>query len=203
MASGNAPGGRAEVTPPIATPPSAAPRATAPEKTAPPPLVTSSGEDAGQGAGWAVLLGQGAYQQIVAEGERTGIERCLRRCSAGAMLALADAARYQGRLDLGRRVLDALVQRGAQAPALARAHYLLGQMAEGKGAHDRALEEYERCQVADGDASYAGLALGRTMTLRAAAGELAAAREAAQRYLRRFPAGPYAEQARELGGVAR
>ncbi|HET6280836.1 MAG TPA: FecR domain-containing protein [Polyangia bacterium] len=166
-----------------------------------PPLTTTPGphqEEPDPAATWAALLTAGDYRAIIAAAETMGIDRCLRRCSAAAQMSLADAARYRGRRELARQLLHTLVAGPLQAAEIARAQYLLGQLAESEGAHRTAIEAYRRCEAADRHGPYGALALGRTVNLLATLRDAPAARQAAARYLQRFAGGPFAEQAQRL-----
>ena len=175
-------------------PPTPAPR----RPVAPEPVPEPAPSLASRSSAWAALLGNGDYQRIVAEAEAMGIERCLRVCSDEARMALADAARYQGKWSLARQVLATLTDGSPLGTEPARAQYLLGQIAEGEGDRLAAARAYERCEQLDGRGGYAALALGRLISVSVALGDHAVARQAAGRYLDRYPRGPHADEARRL-----
>jgi hypothetical protein len=140
----------------------------------------------------------GEYERIVAEAQAMGVDRCLSSCSDEAKMALADAARYQGNRGLALRVLATLTDGSPLGKEVARAHYLLGQIADRDGDRAAAALAYERCEHLDARGGYAALALGRLMAIRAASGDHQGARQAAERYLARHPDGPHADEARTL-----
>jgi FecR protein len=149
---------------------------------------------------WADWLSEGAYDRVIADAEAGGLPACLESCAPRAKLLLADAARYRGRGALATQVLRALVADPAPAAIRARAHFLLGQIAEDAGTAEAALAAYDRCLAVDAEGGYAALALGRKLLLQTAAGDAAGAKESARLYLARHASGPHAEQARALVG---
>jgi hypothetical protein len=156
------------------------PRSAAPEKP---------------GASWSELAAKGDYASIVRAAEDRGIDRVIAGASADELRALADAARFSGRSALAQRALLAIRSRFAGTKAATGAAFVLGRMVDGSDAK-AAVAWYDR-YVAEGG-PLAAEALGRRMLALRRAGDNGASRRAAIEYLRRFPDGPYAGQAREL-----
>lgn len=201
--------------------PIAAPSTSPPEPSAAPPGVTSTGRhrmrrapsDAGATAladrveprkeqrGWPALLAAGAWDQILAELERRGLDATLEGAPGEDLLALADAARYRHRLELARSALLAERRRFPTSPRALDALFLLGRVAElREDGGPRAVALYDEYLSDAPDGPYAAEALGRKMVLSndgkdATKGRV---RAIAREYLRRFPAGSYAAAARAL-----
>src|SRR5690606_7310076 len=133
---------------------------------------------------------------IVDAAERRGIGAFLTSASADELRALADAARFTGRAGLSRRALLALRSRFAGTRPAAGSAFLLGRLADDGGAPHEAIEWYDRELAESGP--LAAEALGRKLIALHRLGRTNDARAVASDYLRRFPDGPYAPQARDL-----
>jgi TolA-binding protein len=128
--------------------------------------------------------------------EAQAAEQVLAGGSSDQLLALADSARFSGRVDLAERALRAVRQRFAGSPAAASSAFLLGKMAQDAGNLASAASLYDSHIRESGQ--LVPEASGRKMLVLHRLGNSAGARAAAQEYLERFPEGPYARQAREL-----
>jgi FecR protein len=144
---------------------------------------------------WAQLVADGDYARVLEEADARGVDSVLRGGSAGQLVALADAARYQGRGSLARRCLLALHEHHTGHPAATSAAFLLGRMSE--GSPQSAIGWYDRYLAAAPGGAYAAEALGRKLTLTAQANPKAA-RGLAKQYLAAYPSGAYAALARKL-----
>lgn len=167
---------------------SSSPPLTPPKATAPLP----------EGERWSALLARGDYAAIINAAERKGIEASLRSADLADLSALADAARFLGRVELAREALRVTRER---FPATARARsaaFVLGRLEEEQGKTEEALLWYDRYLHESPGGPLLAEALGRKMVALRRAGRLDEARAVAKSYLDRFEEGPYAKSAREL-----
>jgi transmembrane sensor len=114
------------------------------------------------------------------------------------MLAEADAARRAGRLEDASRALRAAIAAHAEDPRAATALFLLGRVERTRGRDAAAAEAFEAGYARDPDAVLAEDALAEAAVSWSAASRSERAREAARRYLARYPAGEYADRVRHL-----
>lgn len=150
-------------------------------------------------ARWQELITRGEFAKIVAQAQARGIGSCLSGCSADDLRALSDAARYTGKSQLAEQGLLALRQRFGRG-AGRDATFLLGRLAEQRGAWSRAQSWYGSYLREAPAGSFAAEALaGNMRAARALRGREAAA-PLARDYLRRFPNGVHAATAREILG---
>jgi TolA-binding protein len=147
---------------------------------------------------WPVLAARGEYRGVISEAEARGIENVLASASDADLAALADAARFLGRMDLATRALNATRARFAGSSRAAAAAYVLGRMADDSGNSSGALSWYERYLAEAPGGALAPEAMGRRMLVLKRAGNSQAAKEAADQYLQRFPRGPYSGVAKEM-----
>ena len=115
--------------------------------------------------------------------------------SAEQLLAQADAERLTGRSADAERTLRSVRARFPGSPAAANAAFLLGKSAEAAGDTARALSLYDTHLRESG--SLAAEALGRKMLILYRLGN-AECQATSRQYLKQFPNGPYARQAREI-----
>jgi hypothetical protein len=138
---------------------------------------------------------------VLADAERRGLDATLGSASVGDLKALADAARYVRRSELARRAMLAERNRFPKTREGREAAFFLGGLSEdeaGADASKEAVTWYERYLDESPQGSFAAHALGREMVLVRKLQGTAAAQPFADRYLRRFPNGPYASAARKL-----
>lgn len=148
-------------------------------------------------SGWSEQLARGQWDRILEDAERAGIEATLEKASSNELFALADAARYRGRVDVARAALLAQRRRFPQGPRSLDALFLLGRVTEAQD-RSRAIEWYDDYLSRAATGTYAAEALGRKMILIKELRGRAAATPIAEEYLRRFPGGSYAGSARAL-----
>ena len=186
----------AGVTPPAPpTPTSTDPAAPAPSAVVPPPGATASAPS----PAWSKLVATGDYARVVREAEAEGIARALGGRPLADLRALGDAARYAGRADLARRAYTAVRARFPSSGEARTAAFLIGRVAEEQDhAVASALRWYDTYLAEAPAGAFAGDALGRKMVLVSTTQGRDAARPLAERYLQRFPGGPYAGAARDL-----
>jgi hypothetical protein len=148
---------------------------------------------------WSEAVASGDWDAILADADRAGVREILDGASSEALFALADAARYRGRLDLARDALLAQRRRFSSSGRASDAAFLLGRVAEMSGEEPaRALRWYDEYLARAPAGTYASEALGRRMTLIKQREGAVRARPIAEEYLRRFPEGTYAGSARAL-----
>jgi transmembrane sensor len=145
---------------------------------------------------WAELLAKGEYGSIVRAAEERGVDRTNAEASADELRVLADAARFSGRSALAQRALLAVRSRFPGTKAATGAAFVIGRQFDGSGDMRSAVTWYDRYLAEGGP--LAAEAAGRKMLALRRMGDSAASRTAAADYLKRFPAGPYAQQARTI-----
>ncbi len=182
--------------------PSAEPHvaSSAPTQSAAPPLASAQVAAPGHKprvATWAELVAQGRYKDVVEQARARGMLQVAESASSAELSALADAARYAKDGAAARAALEALRQRFASSSAGKNAVFLLGRLAEDSDNDAaRAIALYDEYLALGG--SYASEALGRKMSaLRRTQGN-AAAKPAAELYLKRHPEGAYAAAAKSI-----
>jgi hypothetical protein len=177
--------------------PPSTPRATRPSGSG---LTASSGAvKVSGGRRWAAALARGAWDSILADVDREGLDATLANAPSDDLFALADAARYRRRADLARAALLAQRRRFPDAPQSLDAIFLLGRVEElrAQGAA-QAIVRYDEYLAQAPAGPYAAEALGRKMILTDEREGPSAARPIADDYLKRFPGGSYAGSARAL-----
>jgi hypothetical protein len=149
---------------------------------------------------WSKLVANGDFELVVRQANERGTEACLRSCGASDLRALADAARYTSRSDLAERALTTLRQRFAGSGESRAAGFLLGRLAEARGAQAAARGWYETYLTEAPSGQLAAEALaGKMRTILATRGK-AAAEPVAREYLSRYPEGVHAKPARRILG---
>lgn len=159
--------------------------------------LTPNGHPENVGENWPALVANGDYDAIMVDAHRRGLDRTLDLASAKGLAALADAARYRRDDNTARRTLIAERHRFPGSTLAREAAFLLGRLDETENNPTAAVEWYKKYTNEDPNGRYVSEALGRTMTLLAAASPNGA-RSVADDYLRRFPSGAYAARARAV-----
>jgi hypothetical protein len=148
---------------------------------------------------WTDAVAGGDYAGVLLEAERRGISSVLAQGSMADVVALADAARLMGRIDLARRALLAERSRFSRSSAARDAAFFLGRLADDhEHAPGSALPWYETYLSEAPDGHFAAEAFGRKMVAVSKQSGRAAAKPIAVDYLKRFPSGPHATAAREI-----
>jgi hypothetical protein len=165
-----------------------------------PALAPSVGLTAGpSGPSWPKLVAAGDYARVMREAESEGMGHALAARPLPDLRALGDAARYVGSSGAAKRAYSAIRARFASSGEARTAAFLLGRVAEEQDhAVAEALRWYDVYLAEAPGGAFAGDALGRKMVLLSKSQGRDAARPLAERYLQRFPAGPYAAAARDL-----
>lgn len=162
-----------------------------------PPLTTRSDMPTRTDA-WTNLALRGEYAQAIHAAEAEGLAGLLGSEDSSRLALLADAARYARRTDLARQVLLVIRERFPGSTAAASGAYMLGRMADDGGSPAQALPWYDAYLAEAPAGALAAEANGRRMVTLQRLGELTAARQAAESYLERYPAGAHARHAEEL-----
>lgn len=173
--------------------------------TAPPETPTASGAPIAPPivrapvAPWTTFEQRGDYDGAYAAAAGVGFASLYRASSADELLRLAHVGQLSGHRVVERESLLACRRRFPGTEQSAVAAYELGRASSPAEAATW-FEAYLREQPSG---LLAREALGRLVEARAAAGDAAAARDAAKRYLARYPTGPQAALARQVLGGAR
>jgi transmembrane sensor len=148
---------------------------------------------------WRALVAAGHYAEGVRAAERAGWSRVCRSANAVELLSLADAARLSGETSRAVEALLILRQRFPGSTSAATGAFSLGRLAfEKRGAYVEAARWFATYLNEQPQGPLMGDAIGRLMEARDRAGDRPAARRDAERYLQRFPEGPYAGTARVI-----
>ena len=168
-------------------------------KAVPPRVVAHRETHATDDGDWRALVAAGHYAEGVHAAERAGWSRVCRGANAVELLALADAARLSGETARAVDALQVLRQRFPGTTSAATGAFSLGRLAfEKRGAYAEAARWFSTYLDEQPHGPLMGDAVGRLMEARDRAGDHPAARRDAERYLRRFPEGPYAGTARVI-----
>ncbi len=146
------------------------------------------------GTSWTKLEASGDYDGAYAAASTAGLASLLRASPADTLLRLAQVARLSGHRDTQRDALVTCRRRFAGSEAAAVAAYELGRSSspgEASSWFDTYLGEQPNGPLARE-------AAGRLVEARASAGDDRGARDAAARYLSRYPDGPHASLARRV-----
>lgn len=164
------------------------------------PLPSAGAGRPGRGnLAWRELLASGRLIEGLRAAERANFENVCQMATNRELLALADGARLFGRPARAIAALRVLRQRFPGTGDAATAAFALGRMAfERQNAYAEAVRWFETYLREQPTGPLMGDAFGRLMEARQRAGDETGARVGAQQYLRRFPEGPYASEARGI-----
>ena len=149
--------------------------------------------------GWREPLRAGRLAEALRAAEGSGFTQVCERATGAELLALADAARLSGSAARATTALLALRRRFSRSGEAATAAFALGRIAFDQRADYADAARWFKAyleQLPNGPLM--GDAAGRLMEARFRQGDREGARGEAQRYLTRFPVGPYASQARKI-----
>jgi transmembrane sensor len=149
------------------------------------------------GLTWETQVRRGEYSAVLREAERRGIPHVLSTATALEIMALANAARFSGRIDVGRDSYKALRQRFSGTPAATSAAFLMGRLME-TSSPGEARRWYDRYEQEAPRGPLVAEAMGRRLLLTQTLGSRAEVQRLAEEYVRRFPDGPYAGVARKI-----
>jgi hypothetical protein len=174
--------------------PDAPPAASSSVEAAPDPRAPSPRGVGANPRSWLGLEEKGDYDAAYAAARSAGLGSVLRASSADELLRFAQVARLSGHRDTER---DALVTCRRRFPGSERASvaaYQLGQ----SSSPSEASSWFETYLGEQPGGALAREASGRLVEARVAAGDDRGARDAASRYLARYPDGPHAPLARRV-----
>lgn len=164
----------------------------------PPPELAGSTKGA-PGEPWQELLAAGQLREGLRAAERADFSLVCETATLKELLALAEAGRFFGPSKRAVAALSVLRRRFPRSPDAGTAAFTLGRIASEKdGAYARAADWFEIYLREQPNGPLMGDAFGRLMEARHRSGDRTGARSSAEQYLRRFPAGPYADEARDI-----
>ena len=164
-----------------------------------PDLATPSSRPLRDVVAWREPLGAGRLQEGLRAAERAGFDRVCQAATAKELLTLADAARLFGRTAHAVAALRVLRQRFPASTEASTAAFTLGRLAfEQKHAYAESVGWFGTYLREQPNGPLMGDAVGRLMEARLRSGDHGGARSDAEQYLRRFPEGPYASEARGI-----
>jgi hypothetical protein len=175
--------------------------AAPPPSLSPSASLTSGGPIAPRAApavSWSKLEEKGDYDAAYAAARAAGLAAVLRASSADELLRLAQVARLSGHRDTEREALVTCRRRFPGTERAAVAAYELGR----SSSPSEASSWFDTYLGEQPSGPLAREAAGRLVEARASAGDDRGAREAASRYLARYPDGPHAPLARRVLGGA-
>jgi transmembrane sensor len=159
----------------------------------------SASRPARDGEAWRDLLAAGRLQEGLRAAERASFGRVCQTATAKELLGLADGARLFGSSKRAVTALRVLRQRFPASPEASTAAFTLGRIAfEQKHAYAEAASWFATYLREQPSGPLMGDSVGRLMEARLRAGDQTGARTDAEQYLRRFPEGPYASEARGI-----
>jgi TolA-binding protein len=182
-----------EAPPANDVPEAEAPLAPAPTLEATPAARTMRAER------WRELLAGGRLLDGLRAAERADFDQVCRAASAKELLALSDAGRFFGPSKRAVAALTALRRRFPGSLEAGTAAFTLGRIVfEKDREYAEAAKWFETYLREQPTGPLMGDAFGRLMEARLHAGDGTGARASAAHYLRRFPEGPYASEARGI-----
>jgi hypothetical protein len=150
--------------------------------------------DPRHGSKWQTLERAGRFADALREAERYGLDDIYAKGSAQDLLSLARAARFVGRRDVSSGALFGCRKRFPGTTEAAAAAYLLGRNAP----PEQAVKWFSAYLSEEPGGTWAREASGRLIEAHQANGDTRAARDAAKRYLARYPDGPHADFAKKV-----
>jgi TolA-binding protein len=163
------------------------------------PPIRLGRETATTASSWRAMLAAGRLSGGLRAAEMAGFDRVCQIATMKELVQLADAARLSGRAQRATVALRTLRTRFPHTADASNAAFALGRIAfERRGAYDEAVRWFSIYLDEQPSGALMGDAVGRLMESRLHAGDRQGARADAQRYIRRFPEGPYAREARSI-----
>jgi transmembrane sensor len=155
-----------------------------------------------QGPGWTNYFDDADYPaawQLLTE-QPGGIYSEAERANANTLLDLADVARFTKHHKDASELLEQLRVRFPGSDEAGEAAFTLGRIASDRGSLAKAASHFEQYLDERPTGSLVDDALGRLMDSYEALGHTDDAKATAERYLARFPKGPYAGKAQKILG---
>jgi len=189
-----------DVASPTAPPAETKPSAGPPEMPAAvAPTESSPAKAMPKPSPWRERIAAGRIRDGLHAAEVAGFGRVCQEASLKELIALADAARLSGRSTRATEALRALRQRYPHTMEASTAAFTLGRIAfEQRSAYAEAATWFRVYLSEQPSGPLMGDSVGRLMEARQRGGDMSGARQDAERYLRRFPEGPYASEARAI-----
>ncbi|WP_437595704.1 tetratricopeptide repeat protein [Sorangium sp. So ce590] len=185
--------------PPSSTPIAPAASGPAPAATGDRAIVPKAADASPRRPSWRDLVAADEYKEAMTAAEAEGFDGLVARASAADLLMLADVARFSGKPARAAAALTVTRSRFAGSGEAATAAFHLGRMAFDQRRSYAEAERWFGVYLAEQPGgSFAQEALGRVIECRELTGSASGAREAARRYLARYPAGPHAAHAKSL-----
>lgn len=151
------------------------------------------------GANWRELLGAGHLVAGLRAAERANFDQVCQVANPRELLALADAARLFGRATRAVTALRVLRLRFPGSTDASTAAFSLGRLAfERQRDYTESVRWFATYLREQPAGPLMGDSVGRLMEARLRSGDEVGARKDADQYLRRFPEGPYASEARGI-----
>ena len=148
---------------------------------------------------WRNLLASGRMREALRAANQAGLEHVCQLASVRELLQLGDAARLGRHSSKAANILRTLRKRFPESSEAATAAFTLGRIAfEDRRAFGEAAGYFSAYLAEAPHGPLMGDALGRLMESRQKSGDSTAARAEAEKYLRRFPTGPYSDHARVI-----
>jgi ferric-dicitrate binding protein FerR (iron transport regulator) len=175
------------------------PAVPASEGAEPAPSARDTVTAPGARSSWKQLATGERYAEAMAAAEEEGFDAICRRASAPDVLLLANTARFSGAPSRAEQAFRVVRARFAGRPEAAMAAFALGRIAyDERRNFSGSAKWFEKYLSEAPGGGLAREAAGRLIEAYKAAGDVTAARAAAQRYLAQYPAGPHAAMARSL-----
>jgi TolA-binding protein len=163
------------------------------------PSTAAPGRDGSAARTWLEEYRLGRYADALALAERSGWDALLSTLPRSELHALSDAARLAGNVARAKQGLEAVRKRFPGSNEARAAAFLLGRLAaDGTRDYPAAARWFRLYLDEQPEGAYAPEARGRLMVVFRNAGNLPAARAAAEQYLERHPKGPHHELAQSL-----
>jgi transmembrane sensor len=148
---------------------------------------------------WRDHAAKGSLRKAFAAAEASGFSEACSAASAAELLQLGDGARLAGRPDRADQALLTLRRRFPSDPRRAAAAFALGKVAfDQRRSYAQAATWFRTSIAEQPNGSLAREASGRLIEALRNSGDAAGARQAAEKYLQRYPVGPHADVARAL-----
>ncbi|WP_394839048.1 FecR domain-containing protein [Pendulispora rubella] len=185
-----------------ATPPrrvSSLPEMPKPEATVEPPAPVAAQPSPPPAPEWRIMFGADRFHEAYAAAHRAGWARLCEEGDVSDLAALADMARFTGHFDEAEQALLAIRRRFPADERAPWAAFQLGRLCFDQRSLPRDAANWFGTAFRERPSGpLAREVLGRLMEARERAGEMDAAREAARRYMAKYPSGPHADRALEL-----
>jgi hypothetical protein len=165
----------------------------------PRPVLPTGSKLAPESRAWSALLASGQLREGLQAAERANFARICQTASAKDLLSLGEAARLFRRPARAMGALLALRRRFPNSAEASTGAFALGRIAvEQRHLDTEAITWFATYLREQPSGPLMGDAMGRLMEARIRSGDRIGAHADAEQYLRRFPEGPYASQARGI-----